>query len=232
MTDTLINPLFWIMMATCLVDWFAADFRWKIVRYFTKPLALILLIAWFTLLSRWQGPLFWFGLAFVFSLLGDVFLLFPEKLFLPGLLAFLCAHVLFIIGFNTHLEIGLIRSWSLIFLLIVAFLGMLVLRYVLRNINAKAEKRKYRIPVIVYGVIISLMLLSAMLNFIRSDWAGQMPVAIVVLFGASLFYVSDSMLAVRTFVKPFEHDDFLVMLTYHLGQIMIALGVLMHFLKM
>jgi uncharacterized membrane protein YhhN len=232
MTDTLINPLFWAMMAVCLADWFAADFKSRVVRYITKPLALILLIAWFTLLSKWQGPLFWFGLAFVFSLIGDVFLLFPEKMFLPGLVAFLTAHIFFIIGFNTNLEIGLIRSWSLIFLIIVAFVGMLVMRYVLKGISAKPEQRKMKIPVLVYGVIISLMLLSALLNFIRSDWAGQAPIAIVTLFGAAMFYISDALLAVRTFVKQFEHADFLVMLFYHLGQIMIALGVLMHFLSL
>ncbi len=229
MTDTLINPLFWAMMAVCVVDWFAADFKAKIIRYITKPLALILLIVWFSLLSKWQGPLFWFGLAFVFSLIGDIFLLFQPKFFIPGLIAFLIAQILFIIGFNTHLEIGLVRSWSLIFLLTVVFLSMVIMRYILKGMSSDPKKRKLRIPVMIYSLVISLMLLSALLNLIRSDWAGQAHIAIVTIFGAAMFFASDSLLAVRVFVKHFEHDEFITMLLYHLGQIMIALGVLMHF---
>ena len=43
----------------------------------------------------------WFGIALVLSLLGDIFLLFPFRLFIAGLVAFSLAQIFYIIGLNS-----------------------------------------------------------------------------------------------------------------------------------
>ena len=63
---------------------------------------MIALILWFSLAGSWQGNLAWFGAGLVFSLLGDIFLLFPFRLFIAGLVAFSLAQVAYIIGLSVN----------------------------------------------------------------------------------------------------------------------------------
>ena len=82
---------YWVYaaLALALVQWTA---RWREIRwlhYATKPAVLLALIFWSWQVSGWQGPLLWFGIALVFSLLGDVLLMLPPSFFLTGLGAFL-----------------------------------------------------------------------------------------------------------------------------------------------
>jgi uncharacterized membrane protein YhhN len=49
----------------------------------------------------------------------------------------------------------------------------------------------------------------------------------VVALGASVFVVSDTTLAVNRFVRPLPGADVVVMVTYHVGQALIVLGVLL-----
>jgi len=228
------NILFYIMVVVCVVDWIAAELKKEKLRWFTKTASILLIIGWFSFVGHWQGALLWFGLGLVFSMVGDILLLFPDKLFLFGMIAFLLAHVMYIIGFNIHQTLP-INANSLYILVGVVFLAVLILGNLLKGMSSKPESRKMRLPVLVYGIAISLMLISTLLNLIRPDWrvsdtSGQ-PAAILTVIGALFFYASDSMLAVRTFIKRFQHDDFLVMATYHIGQITIAAGTLFHFLK-
>jgi uncharacterized membrane protein YhhN len=47
--------------------------------------------------------------------------------------------------------------------------------------------------------------------------------------GAMLFFLSDGFLAWDKFVSPFRHGDLMVIVNYHLGQILIILGAAIHF---
>jgi alkenylglycerophosphocholine/alkenylglycerophosphoethanolamine hydrolase len=221
------NILFYLTIGVAVVDWIAADRQWKVVRFITKPLTLVLLILWFTQYGRWQGVLLWFGIGLVVSLVGDILLLFPAKLFLGGLIAFLLAHTAYIIGFNT--SVPPIGSESLFVLLGVTVIGAIILRVILRGMNPNPQHTRMRIPVIAYCIVISLMLVSALLTFFRSDW--NLPSALLVSIGATLFFASDAMIAIRDFVHRFTHDDYLVMATYHLGQILLTAGVLMNYVR-
>jgi alkenylglycerophosphocholine/alkenylglycerophosphoethanolamine hydrolase len=49
--------------------------------------------------------------------------------------------------------------------------------------------------------------------------------------GAASFFISDSILAWNKFVTPLSRASFKVMVTYHLGQILIALGAATQFMK-
>ena len=60
---------------------------------------MICLFLWLFANTGLQGHAFWFGSGILFSLAGDVLLSF-ERMFLPGLVAFLLAHLSYIVGFQ------------------------------------------------------------------------------------------------------------------------------------
>ncbi len=154
--------------------------------------------------------------ALVFSFLGDFFLLLESKsplFFVYGLLAFLIAHILYIIFFirlkspgrsllSTHPYIPvliLIYGAGLIYL-IYPFLGSL------------------KIPVIIYAGIICSMLLSTFYVYRAvSVFSGFQFIA-----GASLFVISDSLLAINKFRESLPLAGLLIMLTYCAAQYFIV----------
>ncbi len=83
------------------------------------------------------------------------------------------------------------------------------------------------IPVVVYGTVITLMLLSAILTIYRTDW--KTSASGLVSLGAILFYFSDIILAWNKFVKPIKNGRLVNMVTYHLGQIALITGVIVQF---
>jgi uncharacterized membrane protein YhhN len=217
------SPWFWITLLIMAADWVATGFNAKAVRYFTKPAALIALMIWFSVMGNWRGALLWFGLGLAFSFLGDVFLLKPERAFLFGLAAFLAGHISYIIGFNSRPLVW--NAFLLIPIIAVAVIAWLVGRHVLGGINRDAANRSMKIPVIGYMTVILLMLLSAAACFFRPTW----PVLAATLstLGAASFLASDSMLASDRFVRPRRWADLMVMITYHVGQILIVSGALL-----
>jgi len=98
-------------------------------------------------------------------------------------------------------------------------------------LDGLAEKNLRRLtgPVMLYGMIITLMLLSAMLTLFREEW--KVLPALLAAVGAALFYLSDSFLAWDRFVSPVRNGRILNMITYHLGQIALIVGVALQFTK-
>ena len=95
----------WILLLSicfAIIDWIAVARQKRTLEIIVKPATLAALCIWFASFpmarSSTIGVLFLLGL--VFSLLGDVFLLFAEKHFLKGLIAFLLAHLLYVVAFN------------------------------------------------------------------------------------------------------------------------------------
>jgi uncharacterized membrane protein YhhN len=72
-----------------------------------------------------------------------------------------------------------------------------------------------RLPVLAYMAVISLMVASA--------FGTHRPAAIV---GAALFYVSDALIAWTRFIEPKPWGDLAVIVTYHLGQLGLALSLI------
>lgn len=217
------SPWIWITLLCMLADWLATGFRRKAVRYFTKPAALILLIIWFSSASGWRGPLVWFGLGLVFSLLGDIFLLRPERGFIFGLAAFLTGHLCYIIGFNT-------RPFHLngLFLLPLAgavLVGILVGRHILHGLKRGKTYSRMNKPVLAYMTVIGLMLISALACFFRPAW--PLTAAAFSALGALSFMASDSILASDRFVRQRWWAGATIMVTYHLGQVLILSGALL-----
>ncbi len=215
---------FWITLLLFFVDWVAVWRNWKRVRWFTKPAALIALILWFTQSGGWQGAAVWFGGGLIFSLLGDIFLMLPVSFFLAGVGAFLLAHVLYIIGFS---QSALMLQWTaLLPIALVAVAFWLLTRKVRAGLHAHHES-KMVIPVMVYATILSLMLLSALSTLYRPTWQGIS--VLLACLGGTLFFISDSVLSYNRFVRPLPMGDLIVMVTYHLGQLLLTASVLTHF---
>jgi len=203
------------------LDWLAIARRQRRLEYLLKPatLALVLIAAW--LLTRgphdaWLAQFFLPGL--VFSLAGDIFLLLPnERFFIPGLAAFLLAHVCYILGLNSTLP-----PWpALTFLIVVAAIGVALFRDIALGLQQR-QQLALLVPVALYSLILSLMLLSAWATLFRPEWTPLRRGMVIV--GASLFFASDATLARNLFVTQSSSPSarLRVMVTYHLGQIALA----------
>jgi uncharacterized membrane protein YhhN len=184
---------------------------------------MLTLLAGFSYSGGWQTETFWFGLGLVFCLVGDVLLLLPPGWFVGGLSAFLAAHIFYIIGFNQELpRLGWEILTLVVVMVVIDFFGYRRLR---RAFMAKSKGRWLRYPVFVYVVVISLMLLSALLTPLRPSWPQQ--ASLLVITGALLFYISDTVLANNRFASPIPYGKIIVIVSYHLAQMAIVSGVLM-----
>jgi uncharacterized membrane protein YhhN len=160
-------------------------------------------------------------IALAFSWIGDIILLFADKgelYFILGLLAFLLSHLVYIVLFSKQLKTET-RTNNLLYIFgigaIIAYLA-LMFSLLLPNLG------DLRIPVSIYAIVISTMLLFAL----RGSFNWSKPGNIYILMGAILFVSSDSILAFNKFYKPILLDSFLIMSTYIVAQYLIAKGIL------
>jgi len=197
---------------------------WPKLEYVVKPAVMICLFIWLVTTAGLGGVLLWFGIGIIFSLVGDVFLLFIDRFFMFGLIAFLLAHIAYLVGFNIPFPETLG-----VFAIGIAFVVGLSAVRLLRRIVDGVRKTQPRLvmPVIVYSTVITLMLLSALLTLFRPEWASTP--AYLVSLGAFLFYVSDIILAWNKFITPIKNGRMLNIGLYHLAQIAIVVGVATQF---
>lgn len=144
---------------------------------------------------------------------GDVFLETGNPShFVPGLLAFLVGHVAYIVGFTREAKTPSVAR-------AVPFFGLVavVLTVALPKAGPLAA------PIGVYGVVIAVMMWRASAR-VGVDGAAGLPW--LGLVGAVLFAFSDSMIAVNKFVVPFTGARPLILVTYWLAQLLVALSVL------
>jgi uncharacterized membrane protein YhhN len=199
--------------------------NWEPLEYLAKPAVMIILFIWLFTSVGLSGALFWFGAGILLSLLGDVFLMFSlDRFFLAGLAAFLFAHLAYLVGFNTPLP-G-ISAWGLILAVMVGWGGMRVINRILSSLTGQGQSR-LRIPIIIYSMVISLMLLSAMLKLTDLTWSAG--ASLLVGVGALFFYLSDIVLAWNKFVSPIRNGRIYNIAMYHIGQIAIIAGVILQY---
>lgn len=146
--------------------------------------------------------------ALLFSLLGDIFLLYnEEEMFLFGLISFLLAHFFFIKIIMICIYKSTIKN---ILMAVFPFLSI----YFILIFILEPFLKEMLFPVIFYGLIISTFGTVALLNFlnIRSKQAFLM------LIGAVLFICSDSVLAINKFYVSTLFFEITIMITYILAQ--------------
>jgi len=152
----------------------------------------------------------------LWSLGGDVCLVFPGG-FVPGLASFLIAHVLYIAAFVPDAAPDG-RAWLVLVPFAGGGLGMLA--YLWRHLG------KDRVPVLVYVAVIVVMGWRAAARAMAPGVPE--PSGTLALVGATLFMVSDGVLAIDRFARRFEAADGVVMTTYYAAQVLIALSVARH----
>jgi len=152
-------------------------------------------------------------LGLLFSFGGDVALMFQSKrAFMIGLILFLIAHIVYSIVFTVYS--GFVKG-DLISALILLFLAIVIYCYLYSGLG------KMKIPVLVYILVISFMMNRAISTFSGKFFNNTQ--AILISIGAGLFYLSDLILAINKFKKPFKYNRFSLAF-YYSGQLLIALS--------
>ncbi|MFO7678949.1 MAG: lysoplasmalogenase [Chloroflexota bacterium] len=179
--------------------------------YLFKPLTTILIIG-IALLGVSDNALYKTLIiaGLVFSLGGDVFLMFPAKYFIAGLVSFLIGHLCYIAAFAT--DGGFQLSW---WLLPIAVYGVIIYRILYPHLG------KMRAPVTAYVLIILTMAWQALTRWSVLQTTGALLAAV----GAVFFVVSDSALALDRFREKYRSARVIVLTTYWLAQWLIALSV-------
>ena len=207
--------LFVVAAVVAVADWVAVDQRLFRLEYLFKPLTIVLLIwAAFTVDLGDAKPFVLAGLAF--GAIGAVELLASsddgpaDAPFLAGLGSFLIGHVLYVIGFA---RAGLQGIFLIAGVLVVAGAAGLTLPAVLRG-AARSAGRGFAAVVAAYAGVLGVMAVCAVGT---GSWASAA--------GGVLFLASDTVIAWERFVGRLPRGPLLVIVTYHLAQFLIVLGL-------
>jgi uncharacterized membrane protein YhhN len=211
-----VNGVAWLFLGAAAVaavgDWVAVQTGKKTVEYVCKPLTIILLMGFAATVDVDDGAVRgWFVAALALSMLGDVWLMLPRDLFVPGLVSFLLAHVAFIVGLwidgVSFLGLALGAAFA-------AFAVLVVGGRVLRGVRA-GDDPAMAVPVAVYMAVISVMVATA----VGTEES-------LAIGGATLFFCSDALIAWERFVHPRGWHRLAIIVTYHLAQAGLTLSLI------
>lgn len=201
-----------ITLAAAVLDWIAVQMKTKPLEYVAKPLTMVALIgAVLAMDTSSPAARSYFVAALVFSLIGDIFLMLPdrEKWFVFGLGSFLVGHLAYIPGLWL---LGVTPAPMLVGAIIVLIaIGTLGLRIVK---GVRESEPKLGPPVALYMSVISVMVATAI-------GTGR----VIAIVGAVLFYCSDALIAWNGFIKEYPWGRLAIIVTYHVGQICLALSL-------
>jgi len=208
------NILIWIYFVVTALDLIGVGLKLDWLVLICKPLMMTSLMAFYWAVSPRRRKLY-LGALF-FSLLGDIFLLDKEGLFLLGIGAFLITQVLFIV---LVLRRSSRTSKSNLIWSAIPFMIYLVL--LMRTLAPELDDLFY--PVLIYGSVISVFGITA-LNYHLNQRNSE---SLILLSGALLFIASDSMIALNKFYSPHMIYPVAIMLTYALAQYLICHSMLL-----
>ena len=206
---------FWVL---ALLDITGIAANIQLLHFIAKPLLIpaLLLLLVFTKSVTPGKNLLLAGL--FFSWMGDVFLLFENKnalFFIFGLASFLTTHVFYIIYFLRikSTRPSLLKKQPVLIALVLGY-GITLVWQLYPHLG------DLKLPVIIYAMVICTMLLCSLHVFLKVNRKS----AVYYLAGASVFVVSDSLLAINKFYQPFAFAGLLIMLTYCAAQYFIVCG--------
>ncbi|HEX2695583.1 MAG TPA: lysoplasmalogenase [Acidobacteriota bacterium] len=206
----------WLLLSWALV--FAVLTVWtyykgpRLLYFVFRPLTMAVLIGLVVEAGNSAHPAYRIavGAGLVASLIGDLFMMPRRKRFAAGLAAFLVAQACYTFAFLSGIRFRFALAPAL---------ALLAYGSVLFAILYPGLKRM-RVPVLVYILAVSAMALAALERYIQ---AGS-PAALAACVGAVLFLLSDSVLAVDRFVRPFRAAQGMILSTYFAAQALIALS--------
>lgn len=183
------------------------------IYYISKPLTTTLILVPVLILipdsTNAYIPLIAGGL--VFALIGDILLMLPDSQFVLGIGSFAATHALYLAAFISVAGFALINPSTIPLILF----SVIMTRFLWPGL-----RKSLQIPVSGYIVLITVMTAQAIGAALEQEGAGLA----IAAAGAVLFLASDSMLAIDRFRAPFKAAQVLVLSTYWLGQLLIALS--------
>jgi uncharacterized membrane protein YhhN len=204
-----IKIAFFVFVLASILDIVGIIFSIPLLIYIFKPLIIfsLLFLYVFSLPKRIK----WYVIALEFSFFGDVLLLFSGELFfMGGLVSFLMAHFLFIkIVISRIKEVNFIKALISVLPFLAVF-GLLIF-------TIKDSLNEMLWPVVIYGLTIATFGAVSFLDFLNT----KSKKSLLMLFGAVVFMISDSLLAINKFYSPAHILEVFVMITYVLAQYLI-----------
>lgn len=203
-----VKPLTWLFFSVSFLDIIGVILQDSWLQLIFKPLIMPSLILLY--LVRVKGRNYWYVAAMFFSFLGDVFLLDKNNMFLYGIAAFLITQLLYVLIIAKGLTRSDFKTKALALLpFLIFFIGLI-------NI-LKDGLGEFLIPVIIYGLAISIFGFVSLLNYLlKKDQA-----SLSLLIGAVLFILSDSMIALHKFYESQAIYPAAIMITYIAAQFLI-----------
>lgn len=205
-----------------------------VLLYIFKPLTTILIMAWAwprgrDQVTRWR----WIMLGLLASLGGDVALLWPQEGFVPGLVSFLAAHLLYIAAFTVTARFA--QRWEPFALYGAVALAILSLLW-------SGVPQALQIPVLAYVACLACMASQGLVWAMKETHFSQQhqtsgPAALAALklviapglrearmaaAGGAVFLLSDALLATDRFYAPLPQATMWVFSTYWLAQCLIV----------
>lgn len=175
----------------------------------TKPLiAPLLILVYFYSVEKVNK---WYLLALLFSFIGDVLLMDKINNFLLGIGAFLITQLLFIFIIGLQIKTS---NWRQKMLASIPFIVYVVVLLML----VKDGLGEFLIPVIIYGIAISIFGVFSLLNYLlnKNSYASK-----YLFIGALFFISSDSLIALNKFYEANIIYPVVIMLTYIIAQYLI-----------
>ncbi len=179
-----------------------------------KPLATIAILAWAW--PRGAGrprQQRFVRLGLLLSLVGDVALLWPKEGFLPGLVAFLLAHLAYIAAFSVPVRFAARPAFFVLYAAAAAGIVSLLWASIPPGLTW---------PVLAYVLCIAAMAAQAAVWWSRARGTADAPLARHAALGGLLFLASDSLLAFNKFDAPIPLASLWILGTYWLAQGFIA----------
>lgn len=162
-------------------------------------------------------------LAFAFSWMGDILLMFGDNgfiFFILGLVAFLGSQIVYIFLFLQTIKLSGKTSFlkkKPYWLLLYIIYGLAIYTILFNHLDT----------VLQVAVFVYMVALLGMSSMALNRFGNGHPVSFSLVFAGSIFFVlSDSMIAINKFLMPLPYEGILVMTTYIAAQYLIMSGIL------
>ncbi|MBT2561618.1 lysoplasmalogenase [Pedobacter sp. ISL-68] len=219
MKTKLFSLIFFLVFVIQLYAEYANNIQ---LRNFSKPLIVVVLLAWLYLSTNLKGRFHkrvFTGL--IFALAGDVFLMLQTNrpsFFIYGLIAFLLCHIFYIRAFTLDHKSNP-NYKNPYFLWAVGGFAIFcsgLFFYLQPKLGAM------QFPVLMYAIILTIMAIMAVNRYGRVNIFSFK----LILYGALFFLLSDSALAVNKFAQPIPQAGALIMATYMIAQYLMVYGTI------
>jgi len=198
----------WIFFTVSVLDIVGVSINNSWLQLICKPLIIPTLVLLYYITSKSKNK--WYITALFFSFLGDLLLLDKSNLFLYGIAAFLITQILYIFIISKGLSRALWKTK------LASGAPFLVFFVILINI-LKPGLGDFLIPVVIYGLAISVFGTVSLLNYLVTKDQRSLNL----LLGAILFIMSDSMIALHKFYAAQNFYPVAIMITYVAAQYLI-----------